>query len=183
MSGCTTASDHHYLFPAGLERRDRHPGRGGARARHPHDADARLDEPVGEGRRPAARQRGAGRRHDPRRLRARDRAAITTPRDGAMLQVALAPCSPFTVTKRADARERRARRALRLPPAHPSRRDARRGRTTACERLRLRPVDYLEEVGWLSDRTWLAHGIHFNDDEIARLGRPASASAIARPRT
>jgi 8-oxoguanine deaminase len=32
-----------------------------------------------------------------------------------------------------------------------------------------RPVDYLEDVGWMSDRVWLAHGIHFNDDEIARL--------------
>jgi 8-oxoguanine deaminase len=34
-----------------------------------------------------------------------------------------------------------------------------------------RPVDYLEEVGWLNDRVWLAHGIHFNDAEVARLGR------------
>jgi 8-oxoguanine deaminase len=34
-----------------------------------------------------------------------------------------------------------------------------------------RPVDYLEECGWLTDRVWLAHGIHFNDDELQRLGR------------
>jgi len=33
-----------------------------------------------------------------------------------------------------------------------------------------RPVEYLEEVGWLSDRVWLAHGIHFTDAEVARLG-------------
>jgi 8-oxoguanine deaminase len=32
-------------------------------------------------------------------------------------------------------------------------------------------VDYLEECGWLNDRTWLAHGIHFDDGEVARLGR------------
>lgn len=38
------------------------------------------------------------------------------------------------------------------------------------ERFGLRTVDYLEKVGWLGDRTWLAHGIHFNPDEIARLG-------------
>jgi len=31
-------------------------------------------------------------------------------------------------------------------------------------------VDYLDSVGWLGPRTWLAHGIHFNPDEIARLG-------------
>ena len=51
--------------------RRRHRGRGGARARHAHDGDARLDEPLAEGRRPAARLRGAGRGHDPRRQRAR----------------------------------------------------------------------------------------------------------------
>src|SRR5208283_2972955 len=34
----------------------------------------------------------------------------------------------------------------------------------------VRPVDLLEETGWMSKRTWLAHGIHFNDEEIGRLG-------------
>jgi len=34
-----------------------------------------------------------------------------------------------------------------------------------------RPVDYLEECDWLNERVWLAHGIHFNDDEVRRLGR------------
>jgi len=34
----------------------------------------------------------------------------------------------------------------------------------------LRPLDYLESVGWMHDKTWLAHGIHFNDEEIKRLG-------------
>ena len=33
-----------------------------------------------------------------------------------------------------------------------------------------RPVDYLEHSGWMSDRTWLAHGVHFRPDEVARLG-------------
>ncbi len=35
----------------------------------------------------------------------------------------------------------------------------------------LRPVDLLEETGWMSSRVWLAHGIHFNAEEIGRLGR------------
>ncbi len=33
-----------------------------------------------------------------------------------------------------------------------------------------RPLDYLEQVGWLNDRVWLAHGIHFSDEEVKRLG-------------
>jgi 8-oxoguanine deaminase len=39
------------------------------------------------------------------------------------------------------------------------------------EKFACRPVEYLEEVGWLNDRVWLAHGVHFNDAEIAALGR------------
>jgi 8-oxoguanine deaminase len=35
----------------------------------------------------------------------------------------------------------------------------------------VRPVDLLEETGWMSKRTWLAHGVHFNPEEIGRLGR------------
>ena len=38
------------------------------------------------------------------------------------------------------------------------------------QRFGLRTVDYLDSVGWLGPRTWLAHGIHFNNEEIARLG-------------
>jgi 8-oxoguanine deaminase len=34
-----------------------------------------------------------------------------------------------------------------------------------------RPVDYLEDAGWMSDRVWLAHGIFFDDAEVGRLGR------------
>src|SRR5690625_5846610 len=39
---------------------------------------------------------------------------------------------------------------------------------------------YLESVGWLSNRTWLAHGIHFDDDEVARLG--AAGTAVTQDR-
>ena len=62
LSGCTTAADHHYLFPKGLENAVDIEVEAARDARHAHDGDARLDEPVAEGRRPAARQRRAGRR-------------------------------------------------------------------------------------------------------------------------
>ena len=79
MSGCTCASDHHYLYPAGLEEAMDIQAEEAARRRHPHDAQPRLDESLREGRRPAARQRRPGRGHDPRRLRARASVATTTP--------------------------------------------------------------------------------------------------------
>ena len=45
------------------------------------------------------------------------------------------------------------------------------------EKMGCRPLEYLEQVGWLNNRTWLAHGIHFNDEEIQKLG--ASKTGIA----
>eukprot|EP01037_Dinobryon_pediforme_P025588 gene25588-27796_t len=92
------------------------------------------------------------------------------PAEGAMLQVALAPCAPFNVTKRlmvesaALAEKHNCRLHTHLAET--------RDEIAYCQaKFECRPVDYLEEVGWMSDRVWLAHGIHFNDDEIKRLGR------------
>jgi 8-oxoguanine deaminase len=45
------------------------------------------------------------------------------------------------------------------------------------EMFGLRPLDYLESVGWLTGRTWLGHGIHLDDEEIARLG--AAGTGVA----
>ncbi len=46
LSGCTTTTDHHYVFPAGLEAVRRYRSRGGAAARHARAADAGIDEPL-----------------------------------------------------------------------------------------------------------------------------------------
>ncbi len=92
------------------------------------------------------------------------------PTDGAMLQVALAPCAPFTVTKRlmVDSVGLAERYDCRL---HTHLGETRDENEYCLEHFGCRPVDYLEECGWLTDRVWLAHGIHFNDDEVPRLGR------------
>jgi 8-oxoguanine deaminase len=86
-----------------------------------------------------------------------------------MVQIGLAPCSPFNVTKRLM------RESAALAEAHDCRLHTHLGETLdedryCVEMFGQRPVDYLEEVGWMGPRTWLAHGIHFNDDEVKRLG-------------
>jgi 8-oxoguanine deaminase len=90
--------------------------------------------------------------------------------DGAMLQVALAPCAPFTVTKRlmVDSLALAERFQCRL---HTHLGETRDEDAYCVAHFGYRPVDYLEDCGWLNDRVWLAHGIHFNDGEVARLGR------------
>jgi 8-oxoguanine deaminase len=90
-------------------------------------------------------------------------------RPGSFATVALAPCAPFNVTQQMmiETAQLAARHDCRLHThlAEPADEDA-----YCLHRFGCRPLQYLESTGWLSDRTWLAHGIHFNDDEIRLLG-------------
>lgn len=169
MSGCTCASDHHYLFPAGLEGamdiQAEEAARVGIRMTLtrgsmnlsekdgglPPDAVVQDEDTI-----LADCERVLARYHDTS--------------EGAMLQVALAPCAPFTVTKRlmVDSVGLAERFGCKL---HTHLGESRDENEYCVAHFGMRPVDYLEECGWLSDRAWLAHGIHFTDDEVQRLGR------------
>jgi 8-oxoguanine deaminase len=87
-----------------------------------------------------------------------------------MLQVAFAPCAPFTVTKRlmVDTAGLAEKCRCRL---HTHLAETRDENEFCLANFGCRPLDYLEECGWLTDRVWLAHGIHFDDSEVKRLGR------------
>jgi len=169
LSGCTTTTDHHYVFPAGLQ-------------------DA-IDIEVAVARRLGLRavftrgsmnlsQRDGGLPpdavvQDEDTILAESARLIEAHHDAgphAQIQIALAPCSPFTVTKslmRATA-DLAATRGVRLHTHLAETRDE----TAFClARFNCRPLDYLEEVGWLHLGVWLAHGVHFAADEIARLAR------------
>jgi hypothetical protein len=106
---------------------------------------------------------------------------------GAMTRVALAPCSPFSVTE--DLMVRTAELAERLDVrlhthfAENAEDDEFSLATFGC-----RPMEYLERTGWASDRTWVAHCVMPNPDEIRRLGAAGvgvahcpSSNLILRP--
>jgi len=169
LSGCTTTTDHHYVFPAGLE-------------------DA-VDIEVAAAKRLGLRvllTRGSMNRSQrdgglPPDSVVQDEDMIladserTVKRfhergEGAMVQIALAPCSPFSVTtslmrKTADLAERL---DVRMHTHLAETEDENR---YCLELHKCRPLDYLEDCGWLNARTWLAHGIHFNAAEMTRLGK------------
>ncbi|WP_339075381.1 amidohydrolase family protein [Teredinibacter turnerae] len=87
-----------------------------------------------------------------------------------MIRVALAPCSPFSVTPElmeSSAALARSYGAL----LHTHLAETEDENDFCIKRFGLRPVDYLEKVGWLAGDVWLAHGIFFNENEIQRLGR------------
>jgi 8-oxoguanine deaminase len=89
--------------------------------------------------------------------------------DDAMVQISLAPCSPFSVST--DLMRETARLAESLGVRLHTHLGETEDENRYCRDLYgCRPVEYLERIGWMSDRTWLAHGIHFTPDEIARLG-------------
>jgi len=90
------------------------------------------------------------------------------PNEGAMTQIALAPCSPFSVS------ETVMRESAKLSKKHNLLLHTHLAETEdenifCLETLGCRPLDYLEQMDWLDDQTWLAHGIHFSDDEIQKL--------------
>ena len=168
LSGCTTAADHHYLFPEGL-----------------NDAiDIQVDVVKQLGMR-AMLTRGSMSLGEadgglPPQHTVQTGEAILKDSErliqqyhergpNAQIQIALAPCSPFSVTREImqQSAELAEAQDVRL---HTHLAETLDEEAFCLKMFGMRTVDYLESVGWLSDRTWLAHGIHFNDDEIRRLG-------------
>jgi 8-oxoguanine deaminase len=173
LSGCTTTTDHHYVFPAGLEdavdievaaaqrlgirvlltrgSMDRSQKDGGL----PPDSVVQDEDTIlADSARVVAQHHQRG--------------------EDAMVQIALAPCSPFSVTTS----------LMRSTAALADKLDVRLHTHLAetedenkfCEQMYgCRPLDYLEQCGWLNARTWLAHGIFFNSDEMKRLGKARTA--------
>jgi cytosine/adenosine deaminase-related metal-dependent hydrolase len=94
----------------------------------------------------------------------------------SMLRIAVAPCSPFSVTEelmRASAELARAR-GVRL---HTHLAETIEEERFCLERFGVRPVGYLDELGWLGDDVWLAHCVHLDGDEVTKFGRTATGVA------
>jgi cytosine/adenosine deaminase-related metal-dependent hydrolase len=103
-----------------------------------------------------------------------DRHHDTSP--DAMVRIALAPCSPFSVTQelmRESAELARAR-GVRLHTHMAETEDEER---FCIELFGCRPVEYLERLGWLGDDVWLAHCVHLNEWEVRRFGETGTGVA------
>jgi len=169
LSGCTTSVDHHYVFPKGLE-----------------DAiDLQAEAAADMGLRVVLTRGSMSLGEDagglpPERvvqdvesiLLDSERLAqhLHHPESGAMCQIALAPCSPFSVTpellKETAALAERYELRLHTHLAETEDENA------FCEQaFGKRPLAHMADCGWLSDRVWFAHGIHFTAEEIEQLGR------------
>ncbi len=169
LSGCTATTDHHYVFPQGASQEliDIQidvaqelgmrflPCRGSMNLSKkdgglPPDSVVQTEEEI---------------------LKDSERLIDTyhDPSEGAMTQIVLAPCSPFSVTT--ELMKNTATLALEKGVRLHTHLAETIDEEKFCLRLfGCRPVDYLEQVNWLHKSTWLAHGIHFSSEEISRLG-------------
>jgi 8-oxoguanine deaminase len=174
-SGCTTASDHHYVFPAGA---------GDLLA-----AEVSAARAIGLRFHPCRGAMDLGRSAGglPPDSIVEDRDSILAscsevidrfhdPRAGALVRVALAPCSPFSVTGElmAEAAALARARGVRL---HTHLAETADEEEFCRERFGVRPVEYLERLGWLGDDVWLAHCVHLSAAEVDRFG--ATGTGVA----
>jgi cytosine/adenosine deaminase-related metal-dependent hydrolase len=167
-SGCTTSTDHQYIFPRGggdvlaatIEAaRDVglrfHPARGSmdlgqsAGGLPPDSVVESRDEVL------AATEAAIDRFHDPG--------------PESMLRIAVAPCSPFSVSRElmAEAAELARRRQVRL---HTHLAETADEDEYCAGHFGCTPVQYMDSLGWLGPDVWLAHAVHLDDAGIARLG-------------
>ena len=98
------------------------------------------------------------------------------PRPGSMRQVALAPCSPFSVSAEL------LRQSAILARQYGVRLHTHLCETKDEERYMLthhgvRPLEFMASLGWTGPDVWYAHGIHFNDEELRELARTGTGVA------
>lgn len=94
----------------------------------------------------------------------------------AMRQIALAPCSPFSVT--GDLMKESAILARRLGVRlHTHLAETKDEERFTVEKFGMRPLEYMDSLGWIGDDVWFAHGIHFNDNELKVLAKTKTGIA------
>jgi cytosine/adenosine deaminase-related metal-dependent hydrolase len=175
LSGCTATTDHHYVFPRGA---------GDLLA-----VEIEAAREIGLRFHPCRGSMDLGRSHgglppdevveDRDEILASSEEAIDQfhdPSPDSMLRIALAPCSPFSVTRSlmAEAAELARKRGVRL---HTHLAETKDEEEFCLEHYGVRPVEYLDDLGWLGDDVWLAHCVHLNQSEVRRFGETGTGVA------
>jgi cytosine/adenosine deaminase-related metal-dependent hydrolase len=164
LSGCTTVFDHHYLFPPGVT------GLLEAEIRAARELGVRIvasrgSMDLGESQGGLPPDAVVETRDDA--LAATEAAAALA--DGAQVEITVAPCSPFSVTRElmTESAELARRLGLRL---HTHLAETIEEEAYCRELYGCTPVEYLEQVGWLEGDVWCAHCVHLSNDDIRKFG-------------
>ena len=168
LSGCTTVFDHHYLFPPGVE------GLLEAEVRAARELGVRIV--ASRGSMDLGQSRGGlppdhvVETTDGALAATEAAASLHEDGPGARVQIVVAPCSPFSVTKELmrESAELARRLGLRL---HTHLAETLEEDAYCAELYGCRPVEYLEQMGWLAAEAWCAHCVHLSADDIAAFAR------------
>jgi len=164
LSGCSTVFDHHYIFPRG-----RH-GLVEAEVQAARELGVRIvasrgsmDLGESDGGLPpdSVVEDLDAILADTERLHAE----LHEPGPGARVQIAVAPCSPFSVTKRLMTESAELARRLGLQ-LHTHLAETVEEEEYCLGIFGCRPVEYLEQVGWLAKDVWCAHCVHISADDV-----------------
>jgi 8-oxoguanine deaminase len=173
LSGCTTSSDHQYLFPNGSSLDDQIEGAAAVGLRF-HAARGSMSLGESDGGLPP----DSVVEDDETILLDTERVinAFHDPTPGAMTRVVVAPCSPFSVT--ADLMRESAELARRHDVhLHTHVAETHDEEQFCIETFGRRPVELMEDLGWVGNDVWYAHGIYINDAEIGRLSESGTGVA------
>lgn len=162
LSGCTTAADHLYLFPNGSRLDDEIAAAKEVGLRiHASRGSMSLGESQGGLPPDSVVDREDDILRDSQRLIE----AYHDPKPGAMVQVVLAPCSPFSVT--GDLMRESARLARHYGVhLHTHLAETQDEEIFCLQKFGYRPVAYMESLEWVGEDVWFAHAVHVNSAEI-----------------
>jgi cytosine/adenosine deaminase-related metal-dependent hydrolase len=167
LSGCTTSSDHHYLFPRGSG------DLLGATIRAAREVGVRLDATRGS----MDLGRSAGGLppdsvvEDLDEILTASKEAVERyhdPSPGSLTRIALAPCSPFSVTDELMKQSAVLARDLGVR-LHTHLAETVEEDEYCREQFGVTPAEYVESLGWMGEDVWFAHGVHLDDAAIARM--------------
>jgi 8-oxoguanine deaminase len=175
LSGCSTVFDHHYVFPRGRE------GIVEAEVQAARELGVRIvasrgsmDLGVSDGGLPPDTlvEELDAILADTERLHS----TFHEPGPGARVQIAVAPCSPFSVTGRLMEESAELARRLGLP-LHTHLAETVEEEAYCHELYGCTPVEYLDRLGWLDGDVWCAHCVHLSPAEVARFAETGTGVA------
>jgi cytosine/adenosine deaminase-related metal-dependent hydrolase len=173
MSGCTTAFDHHYLWPGATSLADQFEGADPVGIRfHASRGSMSLGESGGGLPPDSVVEEESAILSDS--ADAIDR--FHQPEPGAMKRVVLAPCSPFSVTTDLM-RESAAIARERGVTLHTHLAETRDEEAFCRDRFGVRPVELMEQLDWNGPDVWYAHAVHVDPQEVDRMA--AAGTGVA----
>jgi cytosine/adenosine deaminase-related metal-dependent hydrolase len=174
LSGCGTVFDHHYVFPRGED----------ALIEAELEAARELGVRIVASRGSMDLGESDGGLPPDELVEDLDAVLADTERlatlhetgPGARVQLAVAPCSPFSVTGRLMTESAELARRLELP-LHTHLAETVEEEKYCLELYGCRPVEYLERLGWLAEDVWCAHCVHVDDSDIGKFATSGTGVA------